>query len=226
MDNNEVQERRVLREGTEIRRISYEETKPFLLNIHYARRMPSISCAFGLFLDGTLSGVVTYGEPASASLCKGIAGESHRKDVLELNRLAMLPDLPRNSASELVGNSLKMLPHRLFIVSYADHEGWGHVGYVYQATDWLYTGMTKHRTDMFAGVGKHSRHAEGNPNIRQIRTSKYRYVFITGSGREKRKLMKELRYPVIAEYPKGDSRHYDTSNPVPETDIYSISGKQ
>lgn len=35
-----------------VRRISYQEAKPFLLGIHYARRMPSISFAFGLFLGG------------------------------------------------------------------------------------------------------------------------------------------------------------------------------
>ena len=28
--------------------IDYEDTKPFILNIHYARRMPCIQYAFGL----------------------------------------------------------------------------------------------------------------------------------------------------------------------------------
>ena len=36
-----------------VERISYDETKPFLLGIHYARRMPSISHAFGLFEGGS-----------------------------------------------------------------------------------------------------------------------------------------------------------------------------
>lgn len=35
-----------------VRRISYEETKPFLLNIHYARRMPCITDAFALVRGG------------------------------------------------------------------------------------------------------------------------------------------------------------------------------
>ena len=35
-----------------VRRISYDETKPFLLKIHYARRMPCITDAFGLFRGG------------------------------------------------------------------------------------------------------------------------------------------------------------------------------
>lgn len=107
----------------EVRRISYEDTKPFLLGIHYARRMPCVQYAFGLFEDGQLIGCVTYGQPASPPLCKGLAGEENRKHVLELNRLVMLPECNGdNRASFLVANSLKMLPHGTFVVSYAD---WG-----------------------------------------------------------------------------------------------------
>ena len=57
-----------------VRQISYEETKPFILNIHYARRMPCVQYAFGLYKDCELIGVITYGQPASPSLCKGLAG--------------------------------------------------------------------------------------------------------------------------------------------------------
>ena len=35
-----------------VRRITYDETKPFLLGVHYARRMPNITDAFGLFMGG------------------------------------------------------------------------------------------------------------------------------------------------------------------------------
>lgn len=197
--------------NTEVKRITYQETKPFLLEIHYARRMPCIQYAFGLFEENKLIGVCTFGQPASPSLCKGIAGEENRKKVLELNRLALLPDTPKNSASFLVGRALKMLPKDLFIVSYADAEGWGHVGYVYQATNWLYTGMTKRRTDKYSSSG-HSRHYSENETRRQIRTAKHRYVYLTG---DKKSQLKTLKYPIINEYPKGTSRRYDTNNPVP-----------
>ena len=33
----------------EIRQIPYSETKHWILNIHYAKRMPSISFAYGLY---------------------------------------------------------------------------------------------------------------------------------------------------------------------------------
>ena len=35
-----------------VRRITYEEAKPFILGIHYARRMPCVTHAFGLFRGG------------------------------------------------------------------------------------------------------------------------------------------------------------------------------
>lgn len=35
-----------------VRRISYNDVKPFIMGIHYARRMPPVQYAFGLFLGG------------------------------------------------------------------------------------------------------------------------------------------------------------------------------
>ena len=73
----------------EIKKINYEDTKPFILNIHYAKRMPSISFAYGLFFNKELVGMVSYGSPVSPSLCRGIAGIENKKLVLELNRLVL-----------------------------------------------------------------------------------------------------------------------------------------
>lgn len=200
-----------------VKRIGYDDTKNFILFIHYARRMPCIQYAFGLF-DGDYPypvGVVTYGQPASPPLCKGIAGEENRKHVLELNRLVLYPEYNGgNYASFLVGNSLKLLPHGTFVVSYADWGGWHHVGYVYQATNWLYTGMTKPRTDKYSEAG-HARHYAIGETRRQERTAKHRYVFLVGDKREVRTMRKQLNYPVFDEYPKGDSEHYDLKNPQP-----------
>lgn len=193
-----------------VKPISYDQTKPFILGIHYARRMPSISFSYGLFEGDKLLGVVTYGQPASPSLCKGIAGEENRKRVLELNRLVLLPENNvKNMASLLVGRSLRLLPKNIFVVSYADEEGWGHVGYVYQATNWLYTGKTKSRTDMYSESG-HSRHNDGDITKRQYRTAKHRYIYLTGN---KKKMLEMLKYPVFEKYPKGDSARYDIANP-------------
>ena len=197
-----------------VERITYEQTKPFILGIHYARRMPTVQYAFGLFDGGYLVGVVTYGQPATPSIGKGLAGIENKHNVLELNRLVILPTYEKkNAASYLVSHSLKMLPPHTFVVSYADVGGWGHIGHIYQATNFLYTGMTKRRTDIISKYG-HARHYEKGDTERQVRTEKYRYVYLCGDKRERRKMRKEMKWPVISEYPKGVSRRYDPANPV------------
>lgn len=193
-------------------RISYDDTKPFLLGIHYARRMPSISYAFGMFEGGCLVGVVTYGVPASHSLCVGLAGAKNQYNVLELNRLCFMPEYNGdNRASYLVAHSLKMLPNKTFIVSYAD-TAWTHIGYVYQATNWLYTGMTTARTDILSNSG-HSRHYNKGETRRVPRSAKHRYVYLVGDKRTRREMRKELKYKVYDKYPKGNEVRYDVNNP-------------
>ncbi len=182
-----------------IMQISYEETKPYILGIHYAKRMPNVMFAFGLFLYGELKGVVTFGMPASPFLCRGICGDEFRKSVLELNRLCLKNNL-KNEASMLVSAAIKMLPKPRIIVSYADTNQ-GHLGYVYQACNFLFTGTTKPRTDMAAKDGKHSRHHSGDKTNRVNRSAKHRYVMFTGSKREKKVLLESLRYPTLP-YPK------------------------
>jgi hypothetical protein len=180
--------------------IPYSATKDWILNIHYAKRMPSISYAYGLYRWGEMVGMVSYGTPASPSLCKGICGEEHRSDVIELNRLVLKDNLP-NEASFLVSRSLKMLPTPKVVVSYADTDQ-DHAGIVYQATNWLFTGTTKPRTDMAGKDGKHSRHHLGDRTNRINRSAKHRYVYFIGTKKEKKVLRNALRYDINNEYPK------------------------
>jgi hypothetical protein len=190
--------------------IKSEEAVPWILQKHYAKRLPSISYAFGLYIDNQLKGIVTYGIPASNALCEGVCGVDNKSFVIELNRLC-LQDNTKNEASFLVANSIKLLPKPMVIVSYAD-TAQGHVGYVYQATNFLFTGTTKERTDMFAGEGKHSRHAT-DPSVRQFRSAKHRYVYIHGNKTERKKLLKSLNYKQEP-YPKGDIKKYDSGGEV------------
>jgi hypothetical protein len=183
----------------EVKKIAYGDTKPFILGIHYAQRMPSISFAFGLFNKGELVGVVTYGSPASPSLCKGVCGEENKQLVIELNRLVLTNNL-KNEASFLVASSLKMLPKPRVVVSYAD-TAQGHIGYVYQAGNFLFTGTTKPRTDIAPKDGKHSRHHQGDRTNRINRSAKHRYVYLIGNKNQVKCLNKSLKYPVLA-YPK------------------------
>jgi len=195
--------------GYSVQKIGYIETKSWLKNRHYAKRMPSVVYSFGLYKENDLVGVITYGIPASPFLCKGICGVEFSKDVLELTRLCLLDNL-KNEASFLIGNTLKKIKKAHILVSYADTD-FDHIGYIYQATNWLYTGATKQRTDMFSESG-HSRHNMGESSKRQFRSSKYRYVYFIGSKKEKKQMLAALKYPILP-YPKGESKRYE----VPET---------
>jgi len=195
-----------------VKPIKSNEAVPWILRKHYAKRMPSISYAFGLYKESELLGVVTYGVPASPFLCVGVCGEENKDIVLELNRLCLMENIS-NGASFLVGRSLQMLPKPTVVVSYAD-TAMNHVGYIYQAANFLFTGTTKERTDMAAGDGKHSRHHKGNPDERVNRSAKHRYIYFVGTKKQKNKLMSELRY-LVQKYPKGKSERYDAGGKVP-----------
>jgi len=195
------------------------EVEPWLLEKHYAKRMCPISFAFGLYIDKKLEGIVTYGVPASPFLCMGVCGKENKDIVLELNRLC-LNDGIKNGASFLVSKSLQMLPKPTIVVSYAD-TAMGHVGYIYQASNFFFTGTTKERTDMAGEDGKHSRHNLGNSENRINRSAKHRYVFFVGSKNQKKNLLKQLNY-TIENYPKGDSRRYDAGGVVATQELLFV----
>ena len=184
----------------EVVQIPYSATKDWILNIHYAKRMPSISFAYGLYRYDEMVGMVSYGTPASPFLCKGICGEEHKKNVIELNRLVLKDNLP-NEASFLVSRSLKLLPKPKVVVSYAD-TAQDHAGIIYQACNFLFTGTTKPRTDMAGSEGKHSRHHLGDRKNRINRSAKHRYVYFIGSKKDKKTLRNALKYTIEDNYPK------------------------
>lgn len=192
--------------------IKSSETYEWLLYKHYAKRIPSISYSFGLYYKSELIGICTFGIPASPSLCMGVCGEKYRDNVLELNRLCLNDHKVKNLTSYFVSNCLKLLPDNKIIVSYADTSQ-NHHGYIYQATNFLYTGKTKERTDIGLEDGSHSRHYNKNLDYklyRKKRSSKYRYIIFTGTKKQKKLLKKQLKYKIL-EYPKGDNKRYDAS---------------
>ena len=192
------------------------ETYSWLLQKHYAKRIPNIMYAFGLYESKELIGVITYGMPASPSLCKGVCGEKYKSSVVELNRLCLETNI-KNYASYLISSSLKLLPKPTIVVSYAD-TSMNHVGYVYQATNFLYTGMTILRTDVDTGEN-HSRHYEGlDLTKRKVRPQKHRYIYFVGNKKQKKSLINSLNYD-IQSYPKGDNHYYDSGDKVSKQQI-------
>ena len=188
----------------ELREISYKTAKDFILPRHYAGRTPQITKAFGWYINEELVAVCTFGKPASRALCIGILGEQYADKVYELNRLCRVDGL-KEQLSGFVSACLRALSKEDWIVvSYSD-TGMNHHGYIYQASNFMYTGVTKERTDMYVEDGKHSRHykEENQKGIRKVRTAKHRYVFFACSNKRiKKEYMRNLKYEILP-YPKG-----------------------
>ena len=169
---------------------------------HYLHRRPPISYAFGLHVSGKLSGVVTYGTPASRQLQKS-ACPSDPSLVLELNRLWLDDELPTNSESWFVSRTLKMLPPRI-VVSYADPLH-GHYGYVYRALNFRYAGWTDmdRKTPRYDYIPldqtKHTREAfRSGYAYKRRRVAKVKYWITTGHPAERRALAAVCGWPSLS----------------------------
>lgn len=206
--------------------IKSEEAEPWLLYKHYAKRMPIIRFAFGLYENNQLVGVVTYGPTPTPQVQKFMLGAGWESNIVELNRLC-IDSTTKNAASYLVANSLKMLPKPMAVISYADG-GQGHIGYIYQATNFLYTGAVTAHDDEYMVNGKktHARSLSSrgitNPkewakenNIKIIKAKpKHRYIYFCGNKKQKNKMLSLLTYKIIDEYPKGNTKRYDAGGSV------------
>ena len=204
----------------DVRAITRSDCEDFILNIHYAKRWPSISYAFGLFDKEELLGVATYGTPLSSTLRTGVAGPEMAHCILELNRLCLRKNV-RNHASMLVGRSLKMLPQGRIVVSFADIEQ-GHFGYIYQATNFGSYGLSAKRKD-WKIKGQEHLHSQtisdqfkgsesriaaikakyGDDFYYKQRPRKHRYIYLVGNKTFKKNTRPLIRYEKEP-YPKPE----------------------
>lgn len=201
----------------QVLKIDKKAAHPMLLNNHYAKRVPSISHAFGIFDDGVLIGVCTFGTPGSRHMQIG-ACKSNPGIVTELNRLWVDDAAPRNTESFFIARCLALLPGGLIVVSYADTMQ-GHYGFVYRAANFKYAGWTDmdRKTPRFDYVvpGKHSRDAFRNGEVnfteKVRRQPKIKYWAVTGSRSQKKAAEKICCLP---SYSWADLPPPSTKNPL------------
>lgn len=137
----------MLKDEYYIERIDYQTAMEIVKKYHYLHRVAPCSVAFGLFEKKTnlIVGCITYGVSSSSTLLKGICGEEEMHNVYELTRLWIKDGTPKNSESFLIGNTIKKLDKEI-IVSFSEKDK-GHTGIVYQASNFLYCGLSARFTD-------------------------------------------------------------------------------
>ena len=208
-------------ENYSVQKIHNYECHEWFLNKHYAKRIPNIMNCFGLYNGNKqLQGVISYGSPPSPSLVVGSFNGKYTEIFLELNRLCVNENLEKNVLSFFVSQSIRHLQKPKVLVSYADTSQ-GHHGYIYQATNWIYTGLTAKRTEWrMRESDKHSKticeqytlEERLNSNKFYVidRPRKHRYFYIYANKKDKKEMIKHLAYG-IEPYPKGNNKKYDAS---------------
>jgi hypothetical protein len=207
----------------------------YSIGIYY--RMDEID-AFGNY--DKLIGVAVYGFPVGAraptSICEGLT----KDNVLELTRLFVHDGYGSNIESNALSKTFQWIRENdeniKVLISYADN-GQGHLGGIYQATNWLYQGLSTdialmpnfgislqkdpykwiHSRTVFSMWGssnlEHLKREIGKDGYKEFwrreEPPKHRYIQILAQNkREKRDLTKKLKHK-LQPYPK-DASEYNT----------------
>jgi len=120
---------------------SHDAAKHAVLRWHYSHTMPAAKLVrVGVWEDGRFVGAILYGSGANRHLARpfGLKGT----EACELVRVALASGR-KHPTSRCLAISLKLLqrqsPGLQLVVSYADTKE-GHLGVIYQATNWLFLG--------------------------------------------------------------------------------------
>jgi hypothetical protein len=128
-----------------LRVIPAKVATPFMKEHHYSGKVVNNSTLhFGVFLDGRLHGVMSYGPSLDKSKIIGLVEGTGWNEFLELNRMAFDSVLPRNSESRAISLSLKLIkkhaPQVKWVISFADACSCGD-GTIYRAANFVLTGI-------------------------------------------------------------------------------------
>ena len=204
-----------------VRPVSHRVARKVVEREHYLHSLPGgTHLVLGVFFGHRLMGVIALG--AGPMNAHSIVDGALPDDCLTLTRLWLSDELPQNSESRVLGVVLRALRRDTelkFLLTYAD-PGVGHVGTIYQATNWLYTGLSEAMPLYDIGDGRlhHSRslgHVYGTHSLKHFaahgidvrlvpQARKHRYVYFLDPGWRDR-----LRLPVLP-YPKKEAA--DESN--------------
>jgi hypothetical protein len=192
--------------------IPQSDAKRLLVSNHYLHSFPGgTKLSFGIFYQSILKGAITLG--VGPFLGYGLVDRATPEDCLTLTRLWLEDDLPRNSESHVIGILLRSLQKETslkFVLAYSDPAA-GHLGTIYQATNWVYAGLSSATPlyDIGDGILHHSRslaHGLGTHSIRYLvsqginvktvpQMAKHRYIYFLDQSWRSRLMVPVLSYP-------------------------------
>ena len=120
-----------------------EATRYACKNFHYAKAVPVCQYVYNVWNDeDEWCGVIVYGGGANMHIAQPY--NKWQGQVVELERVALNGKQGHGKTSEAVAMTMRALkkeaPWVDLLVSYADLDQ-EHIGILYQATNWIYTGL-------------------------------------------------------------------------------------
>lgn len=181
---------------------------------HYSRRsVASSRIHLGVSIDKKLVGILQFGVAMNPQSMGSIMDGCGLYEYLELNRMWLHDDAPRNSESRAISYAVKYIrrkePKIKFIQSFAD-ERCGLSGTVYQAANFLYCGSHIGKfweldgefyhdsimTDSKKAETPRGRHLRANvSSATRHQLKQYRYIYLMQPRFRSRLLLKVFPYP-------------------------------
>ena len=214
-----------------IREISKEQALEMIMLYHYSNTLSKLNKYFlGFYLESELVGVVTLGwGTRPRHTIQKLFPNMTTAEYLEIGRMCMTEDMPRNSESQMLSQCVKWLkrnhPEIKILFTWADGM-LGKVGYVYQASNFIYTGKVGGEMYIQDGVKIHVRKMKAiltpkgtkdkrltlrptldqmrDLNINHYKGSQYRYIYFLCDKKEKKRLQDECLVNLTLPRPKDN----------------------
>lgn len=206
-----------------VREVSAKAIRPLISKYHYSKTMPdsTLYCFAGYFGE-QIAGVVSFGMGVGKNQYTAILPSIKQGEYCELTRLWSPDGMPKNTESKLISMSIKMLPKEIkLVVSFADPSR-NHMGTIYQATNFLYTGTSNGGKMLVTADGtekhprllgiyrmRHEKYKETPTDelmkilgyIYTESAKKHRYIMFRGSKKEVSMMKKSIKSSILP-YPK------------------------
>lgn len=219
----------------DVRVIPSKIGRPFIERVHYSgKSVNNSSLYFGVFLDGSMHGVMAFGPPTDKSKVIGLVEGTPWNGMLELNRMAFDDYLPRNSESRAISIAMKLIkknaPHVKWILSFADGCQCGD-GTIYRASNFILTDIKPNKSMRYDPRGGVVHSITCYCQGRQKEFSSYpivpgfmlRYIYFIDKKWRKRLTVPEIPFSAIDEAKAGMYKGQHVSQAERHVDNYGNS---
>lgn len=133
-----------------IKPIAAHDANRIVKSIHYSGKVTQNSQVhLGVFIGDACGGAMQFGPSIDKRKTMGLVENTGWNNFIELNRMAFVDWLPRNSESRALGWAMKWMrktyPHIEWVISFADATQCGD-GAIYRASGFVLTGIKVNKT--------------------------------------------------------------------------------